>query len=276
MGGGGGCHKFVPFLGGDGTKIAPLGDLFDQPPGEISRIRGKLADHVGDNVVLSPEGIVLVPRGRNRRIPAPPNRWSTQLLHPPSDAAYFSSSSMPSLTRPSSPRRDTEQLICTTEEGEILLADWRARAGAWGRDDDIAGGGTVGNEDVGGGAPEFVKWVARDHTRPCVALDKSPFFPGVLLTVGDWSFQIWKVIKGARKDAVKLQALVLLWRFSGLPRAKDPGVPSSSGNSSHSDCFASFLYPQCLGGANPAVNTPRPSRGTRIESCDFIVLIGDP
>ena len=31
-----------------------------------------------------------------------------------------------------------------------------------------------------------------------------------------------------------------------------------------------------LGGANPAVNTPRLSRGTRIESCDFIVLIGDP
>ena len=28
-----------------------------------------------------------------------------------------------------------------------------------------------------------------------------------------------------------------------------------------------------LGGANPAVNTPWPSRGTRIESCDFIVLI---
>ena len=31
-----------------------------------------------------------------------------------------------------------------------------------------------------------------------------------------------------------------------------------------------------LVGANPAVNTPRPSRGTRIESCAFIVLIGDP
>ena len=31
-----------------------------------------------------------------------------------------------------------------------------------------------------------------------------------------------------------------------------------------------------LGGTNPAVNTPRPSTGTRIESCDFIVLIGDP
>ena len=28
-----------------------------------------------------------------------------------------------------------------------------------------------------------------------------------------------------------------------------------------------------LAGANPAANTPRPSRGTRIESCDVIVLI---
>ena len=30
-----------------------------------------------------------------------------------------------------------------------------------------------------------------------------------------------------------------------------------------------------LTGANPAGNTPRPSRGARIESCDFIVLVGD-
>ena len=40
--------------------------------------------------------------------------------------------------------------------------------------------------------------------------------------------------------------------------------------------FFAFCTPNGLGGANPAVNTPRPSRGTRIESCDFIVLIGDP
>ena len=56
-----GCSKFVSVLGGDGTKIAPLGDLFDQPSGEMSSIRGKLADHAGDHVVLSPEGAVLVP-----------------------------------------------------------------------------------------------------------------------------------------------------------------------------------------------------------------------
>ncbi|CAM9349970.1 unnamed protein product [Ectocarpus sp. 12 AP-2014] len=88
------------------------------------------------------------------------------------------------------------QLICTTEEGEILLADWRARVGAnsgrGGGDEEAGGGGNEGG-DGGDVAPEFVKWVSSDHTRPCVALDKSPFFPGVLLSVGDWSFQIWKV-----------------------------------------------------------------------------------
>ena len=34
--GGRGCHKFVPVLAGDKSKIAPRGDLCDQPPGCIS------------------------------------------------------------------------------------------------------------------------------------------------------------------------------------------------------------------------------------------------
>ena len=34
--GGRGCPTFVPVSGGDGTKIGPPGDLFDQPPGEMS------------------------------------------------------------------------------------------------------------------------------------------------------------------------------------------------------------------------------------------------
>ena len=29
--GGRGCNKFVPVLGGNGTKIAPTGDIFNQP-----------------------------------------------------------------------------------------------------------------------------------------------------------------------------------------------------------------------------------------------------
>ena len=51
---------FDPVMGGNGTKIAPTGDIFDQPPGQMRRIWGKLADHVGDHVVSSPEGAVLV------------------------------------------------------------------------------------------------------------------------------------------------------------------------------------------------------------------------
>ena len=55
-----GCNKFAPVLRGNGTKIAPIGEICVQPPGEMSWIRGKLADHVGDHAVLSPEEVVLV------------------------------------------------------------------------------------------------------------------------------------------------------------------------------------------------------------------------
>ena len=34
-GGGRACNKFVLVLGGNGTKIAPTGDTFDQPPGQM-------------------------------------------------------------------------------------------------------------------------------------------------------------------------------------------------------------------------------------------------
>ena len=36
IGEGRGCNKFVPVLGGDGTKIASPGDCFYQPPGHKS------------------------------------------------------------------------------------------------------------------------------------------------------------------------------------------------------------------------------------------------
>ena len=71
--GGAGSNNFVPVLGGDGTKIAPNGDIFGQPPGGMSSVRGKLADHVGDHVVLSPEGAVLVTfTGTKSSYPRPP------------------------------------------------------------------------------------------------------------------------------------------------------------------------------------------------------------
>ena len=33
--GGRGCNIFVPVLGGNDTKIAPTGDIFHQPPGQM-------------------------------------------------------------------------------------------------------------------------------------------------------------------------------------------------------------------------------------------------
>ena len=76
IGGGERCHTFVPVLGGDALKIAPPGDFFYQPPNEMSWIRGKLADHVEDPVVLSPERVVLVtsPGTKSSYLPPPPNR----------------------------------------------------------------------------------------------------------------------------------------------------------------------------------------------------------
>ena len=35
-GGGRGFHNFVSVLEGDGPKIAPPGDIFEQPPGETN------------------------------------------------------------------------------------------------------------------------------------------------------------------------------------------------------------------------------------------------
>ena len=34
-GGGRGCNEFVPVLGGNGTKTAPIGDIIDQPSDQI-------------------------------------------------------------------------------------------------------------------------------------------------------------------------------------------------------------------------------------------------
>ena len=79
--GGRGCNIFVPVLGGNGTKIAPTGDRFDQPPGQMRWIWGKLADHVGDHVVLSPEGAVLMTSpGTKSSYPRPPQSLNPSIV----------------------------------------------------------------------------------------------------------------------------------------------------------------------------------------------------
>lgn len=77
-------------------------------------------------------------------------------------------------------------MMVTTEEGDVLFADicaTKAESKSNNDDDDH-------EEDLG---RDYVKWCMHDHPRPAVALQQSPFFPDILLSVGDWGFHIWKV-----------------------------------------------------------------------------------
>lgn len=83
--------------------------------------------------------------------------------------------------------------MVATEEGQIGLADWQPP----GKDDGKAKKKANDDEDGGNGggaeAPEYVQWATQDHSRPCVALQPSPFFPSLLLSVGDWQFTLWSL-----------------------------------------------------------------------------------
>ena len=57
---GGGFWKIFAVSAGDGTKTAPPGDIFDQPPCERSLILTKQSGHIGDCVVFSPGGVFLL------------------------------------------------------------------------------------------------------------------------------------------------------------------------------------------------------------------------
>ena len=79
------------------------------------------------------------------------------------------------------------QLLLSTEEGDVLMADIcaaKAETKARGDDDD---------DDGGEGGRDYVKWLIKDHSRPSVALQVSPFFPDIALSVCDWGFHLWKI-----------------------------------------------------------------------------------
>eukprot|EP00201_Polytomella_parva_P016255 CAMPEP_0175053992 /NCGR_PEP_ID=MMETSP0052_2-20121109/9244_1 /TAXON_ID=51329 ORGANISM="Polytomella parva, Strain SAG 63-3" /NCGR_SAMPLE_ID=MMETSP0052_2 /ASSEMBLY_ACC=CAM_ASM_000194 /LENGTH=254 /DNA_ID=CAMNT_0016318611 /DNA_START=324 /DNA_END=1085 /DNA_ORIENTATION=+ len=46
----------------------------------------------------------------------------------------------------------------------------------------------MGDEET----PDFIHSSIQSHVGPIVSLERSPFFEDILLTVGDWTFQIWK------------------------------------------------------------------------------------
>jgi hypothetical protein len=113
--------------------------------------------------------------------------------------------------------------FCASGEGEMVSADWhhgtgRPAAGSGpggGGVSNPAGGAAAGGGQngktaggvsnpgaPGGGGPQdahapYIRWTAEDHFRPSVALERSPFFSDVLLSVGDRGFHLWR--EGSRE-----------------------------------------------------------------------------
>ena len=74
------------------------------------------------------------------------------------------------------------KFICTTESGAFLHAEW-SKLREEKQTDEVA------SQDADN---PFVKYVSEGHFGPCQSLQRSPFFPDVWLTVGDWRFCLWK------------------------------------------------------------------------------------
>eukprot|EP00929_Paragymnodinium_shiwhaense_P121002 TRINITY_DN9310_c0_g1_i1.p1 TRINITY_DN9310_c0_g1~~TRINITY_DN9310_c0_g1_i1.p1 ORF type:complete len:989 (-),score=339.09 TRINITY_DN9310_c0_g1_i1:183-3149(-) len=74
--------------------------------------------------------------------------------------------------------KGNKQLTCfyaSTEEGELIFGDWNAR----------------GEEDRKADICKKIFNVSKTF-RPMLSLERSPFFPEVLLGVTDWAFYLWK------------------------------------------------------------------------------------
>lgn len=77
-------------------------------------------------------------------------------------------------------------ILLTTEEGDIMAADISGGKGdSSGKDEE--------KDDENAESKEYVRWLVSDHSRPCTCMQISPFFPNIILTVGDWKFHIWKI-----------------------------------------------------------------------------------
>jgi hypothetical protein len=74
----------------------------------------------------------------------------------------------------------TPQFWATSDEGDLCLIDWSVKP--------------VGGGDDGPKIAEYVKFTyeSEKEYRPAIALERSPFYENLLLTVHNFHFAIWK------------------------------------------------------------------------------------
>lgn len=77
--------------------------------------------------------------------------------------------------------QDKPEFWAASDEGDLVLIDWSIRP-----------------QQTGDDQPKFAEYVRKTYdsekeNRPALALERSPFFPNLLLTVHNFHFAIWKV-----------------------------------------------------------------------------------
>lgn len=75
----------------------------------------------------------------------------------------------------------TPTFWAASDEGDLVLVDWTVKP--------------VSTGDDGPKIAEYVRFTyeTMKENRPCLALERSPFFPNLLLTVHNFQFAIWKI-----------------------------------------------------------------------------------
>ena len=102
----------------------------------------------------------------------------------------------------------SSRFYCTTEEGEMVVGDWKPSAE---------------------GGEHFVQQVHQDHFRPNVSLTPSPFFPQLLLSVGDAQFNIWKKPPILDEESSKMQMIFSSSSSSGSTFTSGVWSPTRAG-----------------------------------------------
>ncbi|KAJ3344323.1 WD repeat-containing protein 63 [Gonapodya sp. JEL0774] len=92
-------------------------------------------------------------------------------------------------TKDSSKEKDNKspmtKFFCATEEGEVVFADW------------------VSEKEDKDGAFCRIDFAAGVHFAPMSDLSRSQFFPEIVLSVGGWSFHIWKEKLSNERSALR-------------------------------------------------------------------------
>ena len=73
-----------------------------------------------------------------------------------------------------------QQIVCSSEEGELMEINWRSP--------------DPSDSDAHHHEMDFVQWISSDQSRASLALERSSFFPSIVMSVSDWNFNLWDVI----------------------------------------------------------------------------------